>query len=126
DCLVCLILIPPMCKVQLSNLDDGPENHSRRTQFMQRLVQFADEFQLTLPLAYYPHWNGDLLDSRQTVLRLASTMTYNGFSPIIRFVEKTYQTGIRLSQPDLAALEKRLQRLIRLAKWFVRMVPLRC
>jgi transposase len=134
----------PRITTLLINLDNGPENHSRRTQFMQRIVQFADEFQLTLQVAYYPpyhskynpiervwgvleqHWNGDLLDSCQTVLRLASTMTYNGFSPIIRFVVKTYRTGIRLSQPDMAALEKRLQRLIGLAKWFVRIIPLRC
>lgn len=134
----------PSITTLLINLDNGPENHSRRTQFMQRLVQFADEFQIIVQLAYYPpyhskynpiervwgvleqHWNGDLLSSRQTVLRLASTMTYNGFSPIIRFVEKIYQTGIRLSPPDMTTLEKRLHRLIGLAKWFVRIVPLRC
>jgi hypothetical protein len=69
------------------------------------------------------HWNGDLLDSRQTVLRLASTMTYNGFSPIIRLVETVYQTGIRLSGRAMADLEHRFQRLTGLAKWFVRIVP---
>src|SRR5258708_12760052 len=60
------------------------ENHSRRTQFMARLVALADEFGLTIDLAYYPpyhskynpiervwgvleqHWNGSLLDSPQT------------------------------------------------------------
>jgi hypothetical protein len=125
----------------LLNLDNGPENHSRRTQFMARLTAFADEFGLTIQLAYYPpyhskynpiervwgvleqHWNGDLLDSRQTVLRLASTMTYNGFSPIIRLVQTTYLTGIRLSAPVMADLELRFQRLTGLEKWFVRIVP---
>jgi hypothetical protein len=134
----------PLVKTLLLNLDNGPENHSRRTQFMARLVAFADELGLTIQLAYYPpyhskynpiervwgvleqHWNGALLDSRQTVLRLASTMTYNGFSPIIRCVETLYQTGIRLSARAMSALEKRLERLPALEKWFVRIVPLRC
>ena len=28
------------------NLDNGPENHSRRTQFMQRLVDFVQQYHL--------------------------------------------------------------------------------
>ena len=72
------------------------------------------------------HWNGDLLDSRQTVLRLASTLSYNGFSPIVRVVETLYHTGIRLSAQAMTALEKRLERLPGLEKWFVPIVPCRC
>ncbi len=134
----------PLVTTLLLNLDNGPENHSRRTQFMARLVALADEFGLTIQLAYYPpyhskynpiervwgvleqHWNGDLLDSRQTVLRLASTMTYNGFSPIVRFVQTLYRTGVRLSAQAMTALEQRLERLPGLDKWFVRIVPRRC
>ena len=36
------------------NLDNGPENHSRRTQFMQRLLDFVQHSGLTVRLAYYP------------------------------------------------------------------------
>jgi hypothetical protein len=36
------------------NLDNGPENHSRRTQFMQRLVEFVQRYDITIRLAYYP------------------------------------------------------------------------
>ena len=131
----------PQVKTLLLNLDNGPENHSRRTQFMARLVAFADAFGLTIQLAYYPPyhskynpiervwgvleqpWNGDLLDSRQTVLRLASTMTYHGFSPLIHLVETVYQTGVHLSARAMADLEQRLQRWAGLEKWFVRIVP---
>jgi transposase len=134
----------PQITTLLLNLDNGPENHSRRTQFMARLTHLADEFELTIQLAYYPpyhskynpiervwgvleqHWNGDLLDSCSTVLRLATTMTYNGCSPIIRWVGKAYQTGIHLSHQAMVDLEKRFQRLPGLGKWFVRIVPLRC
>ena len=132
----------PHVTTLLLNLDNGPENHSRRTQFMTRLTQLADEFCLTIDLAYYPpyhskynpiervwgvleqHWNGSLLESRQTVLRLASTMTWNGWSPIVKLVEKTYHTGISLSHHAMPLLEKRLIRLPTLPKWFVHIVPL--
>jgi hypothetical protein len=98
----------------LLNLDNGPENHSRRTQFMKRLTDFVDEFQVTIQLAHYPpyhskynpierawgvlenHWNGSLLDTVETVLNFAQTMTWNGQHPIIQLVEKTYHTGVNL------------------------------
>ncbi len=134
----------PQVKTLLLSLDNGPENHSRRTQFMARLTALADEFGLTLQLAYYPpyhskynpiervwgvleqHWNGHLLESRPTVLRLASTMTYNGFSPVVKVVTTVYRTGIRLAQALMADLENRFERLPGLGKWFVRIVPRRC
>jgi hypothetical protein len=131
----------PLVKTLLLNLDNGPENHSRRTQFMARLTALADEFGLTIQLAYYPpyhakynpiervwgvleqHWNGDLLESRQTVLRLASTMTYNGLSPVVKFIDKTYRTGVHLTQQAMKILEKRLLRLPTLPKWFLHIIP---
>ncbi len=36
------------------NQDNGPENHSRRTQFMYRIIQFAQKYHLRIQLAYYP------------------------------------------------------------------------
>ncbi len=39
------------------NLDNGPESHSRRTQFMQRLVEFTQRSHLTIRLAYYPPYH---------------------------------------------------------------------
>jgi len=124
------------------NLDNGPENHSRRTQFMKRLTELVDETQLTLELAYYPpypskynpiervwgvleqHWNGTLLDSIQTVLQFAKTMTYNRVQPIVKQISKTYQTGVKLSKQAMAELEQRFDRLAGLEKYFVRIPPL--
>ena len=39
------------------NLDNGPENHSRRTQFMYRLLPFVQQSGLTVRLAYYPPYH---------------------------------------------------------------------
>jgi transposase len=63
-------------KTLVINLDNGPENHSRRSQFLKRIVAFARKYRLVVQLAYYPpyhsrynpiercwgilemHWNG--------------------------------------------------------------------
>lgn len=47
----------PAVTTLLINLDNGPENHSRRTQFIQRLIDFVDDTHLTLQLAYYPPYH---------------------------------------------------------------------
>ena len=124
------------------NLDNGPENHSRRTQFMQRLTELVDTYHLTLQLAYYPpyhskynpiervwgvleqHWNGSLLDSLTTVLALARTMTYKHLTPIVQHIQCTYTTGVKLTAKAMTALEARFEREPDLEKYFVRIAPL--
>jgi len=54
-------------KTLLINLDNGPENHSRRTQFMQRLLEFVERYRITVRLAYYPPYLSQIPSSR-TVL----------------------------------------------------------
>ena len=125
----------------LLNLDNGPENHSRRTQFMKRIVAFADASSLTVELAYYPpyhskynpiervwgvleqHWNGSLLDSVEAVLGVARTMTWRGERAVVKLVGRIYETGVRLSQKAMRVLEERFERLAGLERWFVRIVP---
>jgi Rhodopirellula transposase DDE domain len=124
-------------KTLLLNQDNGPENHSRRTQFMKRMVEFADKYELNLKLAYYPpyhskynpiertwgvlenHWNGSLLDQVSTVIKFAQTMKWKGSSPKVELVTKTYQTGIKLTKTEMEEIENQIQRLPELGKWFV-------
>lgn len=142
DCWASLRQRFPQVKTLVLNLDNGPENHSRRTQFMQRLTEFVDAFQMTVELAYWPpyhskynpiervwgvleqHWNGSLLDSCETVLRFAQTMTFRGQLPVVQLVSAVYHTGVRLTQTQMARLERRFQRLPGLDKWFIRIIPL--
>jgi len=123
------------------NLDNGPENHSRRTQFLSRLVGFVEQTGLTLHLAYYPpyhskynpvercwgvlenHWNGDLLDTVETLVHFVETMTWKGRHPAVELITKTYRTGVRLNQQAMAALETKVRRLPGLEKWFVEIRP---
>lgn len=131
----------PHVRTLLINQDNGRENHSHRTQFMNRITEFADEFQVTVQLAYYPpyhskynpierawgvlenHWNGSLLDTVETALSFAQTMTWNGHHPVVKLVEKTYPTGVCLTPKEMKKLEKRFERLPGLEKWFVRIEP---
>lgn len=131
----------PHVTTLLINLDNGPENHSRRTQFVNRIVMFADTFQLHVQLAYYPpyhskynpiervwggleqHWNGSLLDTIDAVLNFARTLVWRGRHPVVQMLTKTYHTGVRLTQQAMQQLEQRLERLSSLPKWFVRVSP---
>jgi Rhodopirellula transposase DDE domain len=124
----------PTIRTLVINLDNGPENHSRRTQFMQRLVEFAQHAHL---MAYYPpyhskynpiercwgilenHWHGALPDSVDAVIWFACTMTWKGHHPLVELVTTTYQTGVKLTKAAMDAVETQLQRLPSLEKWFV-------
>ena len=139
----------PQVKTLLLNQDNGPENHSRRTQFMKRIVEFAQRHCLNIRLAYYPpyhskynpiertwgilenHWNGSILDEINTVLNFARTMTWKGHNPIVKLVTEIYKTGVKLTKQAMAEVESQIQRLtclevddehLNLGKWFVDIV----
>ncbi|RLI52213.1 MAG: ISAzo13 family transposase [Candidatus Thorarchaeota archaeon] len=132
----------PLVQTLVINQDNGPECHSRRTQFMHRITRFSDEFQVIIQLAYYPpyhskynpiervwgvlenYWRGSLLDSLETVFHFAKNMTYNGIHPVVEIVEKTYHTGVKLTKKAMDNLEKRFERLLGLEKWFVCVHPI--
>jgi hypothetical protein len=123
------------------NLDTGPENHSRRSQFLHRMVDFARQYGLRVRLAYYPpyhskytpiercwgilenHWNGSLLDTLEGVIQFAQTMTWKGNHPIVTLVTTSYATGVRLTKDAMEALESQITRLPGLEKWFVDIFP---
>ena len=120
------------------NLDNGPENNSHRTQFMARMVQFAEETGLSITLAYYPpyhskynpvercwgilekHWNGDILDTDETVMHFAKTMTWKGKHPTcVERISTVYEKGVRLTKAAMQQIETQIERLAALERWFV-------
>jgi hypothetical protein len=131
----------PLVTTLVLNMDNGPENHSRRTQFINRLVGFVAANQVTVQLAYNPpyhskynpiehcwgcleqHWNGNLLDELDTVTRFAQSMTWQGKHPVVEVVTTIYKTGVRLTQVAMAELETQIKRLPSLEKWFVEISP---
>lgn len=119
------------------NADNGPENHSHRTQFIKRIVDFVQQQQVSVRLAYYPpyhskynpvervwaalekHWNGSILDSVETALHFARTLTWKGHHPVVHWVSQVYATGVKLSKQLMAGYESHLKRLPGLERWFV-------
>jgi hypothetical protein len=127
----------PRVNTLVLNQDNGPEIHSRRTQFLKRMVQFARQNELLVQLAYYPpyhskynaiehcwgileqHWNGDLLLDAETVLGFARTMTWNGRNPVVELVPGTYSKGVRLTPKEMKTVEDHVTRDKALGKWFL-------
>jgi hypothetical protein len=119
------------------NLDNGPECHSHRTQFMFRVVQFVETYHVGVRLAYYPpyhstdnaiercwgilenHWNSALLDSLTAVREFTATMLWKGAHPVVEVVTTTYASGVTLTKEAMAVVEAQLVRVLDLEKWAV-------
>jgi hypothetical protein len=130
-------LFPGSVKRLVINQDNGPENNSRRSQFMERIIQFVDQAKLDVRLAYYPpyhskynpvercwgalekFWNGSVLDTVAAVVGFASNMTWRGMRPVVKLVETVYKKGVSLSKAAMEEVEQRLVRDPKLGRWFV-------
>src|SRR5919202_1691138 len=107
---------------------------------MLRLLEFAQQYGLTIRLAYYPpyhskynpvercwgilehHWNGSLLDSITAVLEFAASMTWKGQQPVVELVTTPYQTGVTRTKEAMDQVEAHFDRLPGLEKWFIDIV----
>ena len=123
------------------NLDNGPQNASYRTQFMKRMVEFSDNNNLEIVLAYYPpyhskynpierswgilenHWSGTLLNPIETTLEWAKTMTWKGLNPIVKLLETTYEKGVSVCKKMFKVIADRLDRHVELSKYYVTIHP---
>ena len=124
------------------NMDNGPECHSRRTQFIKRICELSKKTNLTIKLAYYPpyhskynpiervwgglelHWNADILDTKETVLNFAQTFVWAEKQATVKLWEEVYQTGKKLSTKEMKLHEKAIDRLNdTIGKWFVTVHP---
>jgi hypothetical protein len=122
-------------------LDNGPKNSGRRTQFLKRMVEFADWSGLEVRLVYYPpyhskynpiercwsalerKWNGVLLDRLKVVLQCALRMRWKGHHPTVRRLEGVYPDGVRLTTVEMRPYEARLQRSAALPKYDITIRP---
>ena len=123
------------------NMDNGPHNGSHRTQFIKRMIEFSDITGLSVRLVYYPpcrskynpverrwgilenHWNGTILNSIEKALGWAATMTWKGTAPVVEFMDKVYEKGIKLTKKEMEKYNERLNRSADLPKYDVRIEP---
>jgi hypothetical protein len=122
-------------------MDNGPEGSGRRTQFLHRMVQLADDMQKPIQLLYYPpyhskyhpiercwgllelQWNGTKLIDAETMLEWAKKMTWKGIHPVVELSRKVYQKGIALGKAAMQAVEARLERHPALPKYDILINP---
>jgi hypothetical protein len=122
-------------------MDNGSESGGRRTQFLYRMVQFADDIGKPIQLLYYPpyhskynpiercwgileqHWNGTKLIDAETMLEWAKSMTWKGLHPVVALSCRIYQKGVTLSKKAMEAVEARLERHPELPKWDILIQP---
>lgn len=123
------------------NMDNGPECSGRRSQFLSRLVEFADETGLIIRLVYYPpyhskynaierywaglekSWNGYLLDSVETVLNRAGNFVWKGVRATVTLLKNVYEKGVKVCGKEKVQLEERLQRLESLPLYDITIEP---
>ena len=126
------------------NSDNGPEVNSRRTQFIKRICAFSCQFDLKVKLAYYPpyhskynpaervfggleqHWNGDVMDTKETVLKFAKSFVWAGKKLGVKLWSKNYMTGNKLSAKVMHIYEGAIDRYDEyIGKWFVTIDPIK-
>jgi hypothetical protein len=118
-------------------LDNGPNNSGTRTQFLKRMIEFADSSGLTIRLVYYPpyhskynpiercwsalerKWNGVLLPNLKVVLQCARRMFWKGQHPTVKRLDGDYPDGVCIPRTVKAKreLEGRLERSATLQKY---------
>jgi hypothetical protein len=122
-------------------MDNGPESSGVRTQFLKRIVEWADQIKKPIHLLYFPpyhskynpiercwgileqHWNGAKLVDVETMLAWAGTMTWKGLYPIVQLSKTIYEKGISLTKKAMEAIESRLHRNPDLPKWDILVHP---
>ncbi len=123
------------------NLDNGPHIQSHRTQFIKRMVMFADLTGLRIRLIYYPpyhskynaiehawgvlenHWNGAILDTVEKAIDWTKTMTWKGIRPIVTFIKDKYEHGVKVKEKELQPFSERFERSETLPKWDITIDP---
>lgn len=124
-------------------LDNGPKNSGRRTQFLKRMIEFADWSGLEIHLLYYPpyhskynpiercwsslqkKWNGVLLKCWEIVQACALRMTWKGHHPEVVRIQGHYPTGVKVPKAEMQELNKRLERSATLPKYDIIIKPKR-
>jgi hypothetical protein len=122
-------------------VDNGPESSGVRTQFLKRIIDFADHTNKIVQMLYYPpyhskynpiercwgileqHWNGTKLITVDTMLEWAKSMTWKGIAPVVNLSKAVYAKGISLSKKAMLDIEARLVRNPILPKWDIMIKP---
>ena len=72
---------------------------------------------------YENHIRGDIMDSIETTIKFAGSMTYNGRAPFVKLTEKIYKTGVKVAKGAMEKYNEFVERMPSLEKWFLTVYP---
>lgn len=123
------------------NMDNGPECSGRRSQFLQRMLEFVNTTQLAVHLVYYPpyhskynaierywaglekSWNGYLLSTVNIILNRAANFVWKGIRAAVHMLNGVYEKGITVTGQAKEDLELQLNRLEKLPYYDIKIYP---
>ena len=123
------------------NMDNGPECNGHRSQFLLRMVGFADTTGLVVRIIYYPpyhskyngierywaglekSWNGYLLNTLTAVLNRAANFFWKGLRTTVSLLDTLYEKGVTVCRQERTQLEQRLHRSPELPWWDITIHP---
>jgi len=123
------------------DLENGKPVASNTKLFLKRIAAFSKAIGLPVQLVYYPpyhskynaiervwaalenYWKPLILDTVENTLAIAEKMTYKGINPIVKFIDKVYQTGIQVPYKEFKELEDFVIRNPGLKLWDVKINP---
>jgi hypothetical protein len=122
-------------------LDNGPAVNSKRTQFINRIMEFACIIGIKIHLLYYPpyhskynpiervwaaveqYWNGTLLDSVQKTINTLKNVTWKEQKLNVIVIDKKYPTEVTLTPKEMDKREQLITRKPTIPKWDVWIKP---
>lgn len=123
-------------------LDNGPENSSRRTLWIKRLIELATKFNISIELVYYPpyhskynmierywarlqlSWNGIIIDTVDKMIDTINKVTWKNVKSSAVLINKEYKKGITIDKEEMKELErKHVYREEGIEKWSLVITP---
>lgn len=123
------------------NLDNGKSVAGNTKRFLQRMVAFSQTIGIPIQLVYYPpyhskynkierfwaalehYWKPLILDTIDHTINIAKKVTWKGMNPIVNFIDRVYEKGVKVSPEVFKELEKFIIRNPDLKKWDVLINP---
>lgn len=123
-------------------LDNGPENSSRRTLWIKKLIDLSKKYNITVELVYYPpyhskynmierywarlqlSWSGLIIDTVTKLINTINKVTWKGIKTKATLVEKEYKKGITIDKEEFKTFEKKhVYREESIEKWSLIITP---
>lgn len=115
--------------------DNGKSVAGNTKQFLNRMTEFAKKIGIPIQMVYYPpyhskynlierfwaaienYWSPLILDTVQNTINIAKKVVWKGMNPLVFFIDKEYEKGVKVSNKKLKEIESYIQRNPILRKW---------